>query len=498
MRKINLYQSAPFVVLALVSILALFVPSFAAFKDAGNYNSADIAWIIVATALVFLMTPGLALFYGGMVHRKNVLSTMIKSFVATGVVSVLWVTVGFSLAFGDSLGGFIGNPFTYVFFKGVGSGAPWSLAPTIPLMLFALFQMMFAIITPSLVVGAVAERIRFSSYILFIVLFSLVVYAPIAHWTWNPEGFLFKWGVLDFAGGTVVHISAGCAALAGAIVLKRRKAHINHEEIPPANIPYVLIGTGLLWFGWFGFNAGSALGANALSVSAFATTNTAAAAGGLAWMFYDVLKGKKPSVLGFCIGAVVGLVAITPGAGYVAIPQSIFIGALAAIISNVAVYYKSKSILDDTLDVFPCHGIGGIVGMILTGIFATKAINAGGNDGLFYGNPGFFFTQLKGLGIVIAYSFTASYAIFKFINWVMPMRVSQAEEEIGLDASQHNEKYLQGTLLIKHADSFDDEEMTEEMTLDANEEHLRASQLSVKGNGSFIREAMKLEDATTK
>lgn len=450
MRKITLSKAAPFIILMLISIVALFVPSFAEFNGGGKYNSADIAWIIVATALVFLMTPGLAFFYGGMVHRKNVLSTMIKSFVATGIVSILWVTIGFSLAFGKSIGGFIGNPLTHIFFKGVFSGAPWSLAPTIPLMLFALFQLMFAIITPSLVVGAVAERIRFSSYILFIVMFSLFVYAPLAHWTWNPEGFLFKMGVLDFAGGTVVHISAGCAALAGAIVLKRRTVHLENKEIPPANIPYVLIGTGLLWFGWFGFNAGSALAASSLSVSAFATTNTAAAAGGLAWMFFDVLKGKKPSVLGFCIGAVVGLVAITPAAGYVAIPQSIFIGAVAALISNVAVYYKSKSILDDTLDVFPCHGIGGIVGMIMTGIFATKNINSGGNNGLFYGNPDFFFTQIKGLVVVIAYSFSVSYAIFKFINWVMPMRVSKADEEMGLDASQHDEKYLQGTLLLKN------------------------------------------------
>jgi Amt family ammonium transporter len=441
-----------------VAIAAIFIPSFATFNDGGKYNSADIAWIIVATALVFLMTPGLAFFYGGMVHRKNVLSTMIKSFVATGIVSILWVTVGYSLCFGESIGGFIGNPFSHLFFKGVSSGAPWSLAPTIPLMLFALFQLMFAIITPSLVVGAVAERIRFSSYILFIVMFSLFVYAPIAHWTWHPDGFLFKMGVLDFAGGTVVHISAGCAALAGALVLKRRKVHIENKEIPPANIPYVLIGTGLLWFGWFGFNAGSAGGANALSVSAFATTNTAAAAGGLAWMFFDVLKGKKPSVLGFCIGAVVGLVAITPAAGFVAIPQSIFIGAVASLISNIAVYYKSKSILDDTLDVFPCHGIGGIVGMIMTGIFATKNINSGGNDGLFYGNPAFFFTQLKGLSIVVAYSFSASYGIFKFINWVMPMRVSKADEELGLDASQHNEKYLQGILLVKHNGALTEEE----------------------------------------
>jgi Amt family ammonium transporter len=459
MKKITIQKSAPFFTLILVAILALFVPSFTEFDGSKVYNPADIAWILVATALVFLMTPGLAFFYGGMVHRKNILSTMIKSFVATGIVSVLWVTVGFSLSFGESIGGFIGNPLSHLFFNGVSSSAPWAGAPTIPLMLFALFQLMFAIITPSLVVGAVAERIRFSSYILFIVLFSLFVYAPIAHWTWNPEGFLFKMGVLDFAGGTVVHISAGCAALAGAMVLKRRKSHKEHKEMPPSNIPYVLIGTGLLWFGWFGFNAGSALAANGLAVSAFGTTNTAAASAGLTWMFFDVLKGKKPSVLGFCIGAVVGLVAITPAAGFVAIPQSIFIGAVAAIISNVAVYYKSKSVLDDTLDVFPCHGIGGIVGMILTGVFATKAINAGGNDGLFYGNPDFFFTQIKGLVIVVAYSFSASYGIFKLINWVMPIRVSEEDEEIGLDASQHDEKYLQGTLLVRKQGSIIEEEV---------------------------------------
>jgi Amt family ammonium transporter len=432
---------APFVVLMLIAIGALFVPSLPAFADASKYNSADIGWIIVATALVFLMTPGLAFFYGGMVHRKNIISTMIKSIVATGVVSILWVVVGYSLCFGESIGGFIGNPSTHLFFKGVMSGAPWSLAPTIPLSLFALFQLMFAVITPGLVVGAVAERIRFTAYTLFIALFSILVYAPIAHWTWHPDGFLFKLGALDFAGGTVVHISAGCAALAGAIVLKRRKAHIENKEIPPANIPYVLIGTGLLWFGWFGFNAGSALGANSLAVSAFATTNTAAAAAGLAWMFFDVVRGKKPSVLGFCIGAVVGLVAITPAAGFVAVPQSIFIGAVASLISNLAVYYKSKSTLDDTLDVFPCHGVGGMVGMIMTGIFATKTVNSLGNDGLFYGNFSFLLTQLKALVVVVGYSFVMSLAIFKFIDLILPLRVSEEEEEMGLDYTQHAEKY---------------------------------------------------------
>ena len=432
---------APFIVLMLIAIGALFVPSLPAFADASKYTSADIGWIIVATALVFLMTPGLAFFYGGMVHRKNIISTMIKSMVATGVVSILWIVVGYSLCFGESIGGFIGNPSTHLFFKGVMSGAPWSLAPTIPLSLFALFQLMFAVITPGLVVGAVAERIRFTAYTLFIALFSILVYAPIAHWTWHPDGFLFKLGALDFAGGTVVHISAGCAALAGAIVLKRRKAHIENKEIPPANIPYVLIGTGLLWFGWFGFNAGSALGANALAVSAFATTNTAAAAAGLAWMFFDVVRGKKPSVLGFCIGAVVGLVAITPAAGFVAVPQSIFIGAVASLISNLAVYYKSKSTLDDTLDVFPCHGVGGMVGMIMTGIFATKTVNAAGNDGLFYDNFSFLIIQLKALVVVVGYSFVMSLAIFKFIDLILPLRVSEEEEEMGLDSSQHAEKY---------------------------------------------------------
>jgi ammonium transporter, Amt family len=459
MKNLSFKQIAPFLGLVVLAVAALFIKPLADFADVTKYNSADIAWIIVATALVFLMTPGLAFFYGGMVHRKNVISTMIKSMVATGIVSILWVTVGYSLAFGESINGIIGNPMTHLFFKGVNSGAPWSLAPTIPLTLFALFQLMFAIITPGLVVGAVAERIKFTGYVMFIVLFSLLVYAPIAHWTWHPDGFLFKMGALDFAGGTVVHISAGCAALAGALVLKRRQSHIDHKEIPPANIPYVLIGTGLLWFGWFGFNAGSALGANSLAVSAFATTNTAAAAAGLSWMFFDVLRGKKPSVLGFCIGAVVGLVAITPAAGFVAIPQSIFIGVIAAIISNVAVYYKQKSKLDDTLDVFPCHGIGGIVGMLMTGIFATKAVNGAGAEGLFYGGTAFFFTQVKALAIVVSYSFIVSFAIFKFINLVLPLRVSSEDEELGLDASQHDEKYSQGTLLV-HNNGILKEEIT--------------------------------------
>ncbi|HEV8504490.1 MAG TPA: ammonium transporter [Chitinophagaceae bacterium] len=449
MNRISAKQVLPFVVLAAIAVIACFIKPVIDFADTGKYSAADIAWIIVATALVFLMTPGLAFFYGGMVHRKNVLSTMIKSMVAAGIVSVLWIVVGYSLCFGDDIGHFIGNPMTHLFYKGVNSTEPWSLAPSIPKTLFSLFQLMFAIITPALVVGAVAERIRFTSFVLFIVLFSVLVYAPLAHWSWHPDGFLAKMGALDFAGGTVVHISAGCAALAGVLVLKRRKVHMEQREIPPANIPYVLIGTGLLWFGWFGFNAGSAGAANALSVSAFATTNTAAASAGLSWMFFDVLRGKKPSVMGFCIGAVVGLVAITPAAGFVAIPQSIFIGVFAAVVSNLAVLIRQKSTkLDDTLDVFPCHGIGGMVGMLMTGVFATKAVNAAGNDGLFLGNVSFFLTQAKAMAIAVGYSFGVSFLIFKFINFILPLRVSVEEEEIGLDATQHNEKYMQGTLLI--------------------------------------------------
>ena len=396
------------------------------------------------------MTPGLAFFYGGMVNRKNVISTMIKSFVAAGIVSVLWLTVGYGMSFGTSMGGIIGNPLSHLFYKGVVSGAPWVGGPTIPLTLFSLFQLMFAIITPALVVGAVAERVKFTSYVLFIIMFCIFIYFPVCHWAWHPEGFLFKMGVLDFAGGTVVHITAGCAALAGAIVLKRRRSHIDKIEAHPANVPYVLIGTGLLWFGWFGFNAGSALGANTLAVSAFATTNIAAATAGLSWMFFDVIRGKKPSVLGFCIGAVVGLVAITPGSGFVGIAHSAFIGFVAAIISNLAVSIRTKSNVDDTLDVFPCHGIGGMVGMLMTGIFASKAVNAAGADGLFFGNATFFFTQFKGMIIVAAYSFVVGWVIFKIINVLNPIRVSEVDEEAGLDESQHGEKYMQGTLLVKN------------------------------------------------
>ncbi len=434
----------PLLLLLALGLLAALRPALPATIVTDGINSGDTAWMLCATALVLLMTPGLAFFYGGMVNSKNVISTMLQSFVAMGIISLLWVVVGFSLAFGDSIGGFIGDPRTFFLFRNVLDGKPWSLAPTIPLMLFAFFQMKFAIITPALITGSIAERINFKSYILFIVLFSLVVYAPLAHWVWHPEGFLFKLGVLDFAGDTVVHMSAGWAALASALYLKPRKTHGTSEVLPPANIPFVLLGTGLLWFGWFGFNAGSATAANAFAVSAFATTNVAASAAGVAWVLFDVARGKKLSALGFCIGAVVGLVAVTPASGYVTVPVSIFIGVVAGITSNFFAHMRSKSRLDDTLDVFPCHGIGGMVGLIMTGIFASKAVNPAATDGLAYGGTELFLKHLLSLVLVSAFVFVASFALLKITDLITPLRVSEEEELQGLDLSQHEEQLLAG------------------------------------------------------
>ncbi|MPR36446.1 ammonium transporter [Salmonirosea aquatica] len=430
----------PLLILLAISLLGVFLPAVPSQIITEGLDTGDIAWMLVASAMVLLMTPGLAYFYGGMVNNKNVISTMLQSFIAMGVISVLWVTVGFSLAFGDSVGGFFGNPTTYFMFNGVLDSTPWSLAPTIPLALFAFFQLKFAVITPALVTGSMAERVNFRSYVLFIILFSLFVYAPLAHWTWHPEGLLFKMGVLDFAGGTVVHMSAGWAALAGALYLKRRKSHLEASVLPPANIPFVLLGTGLLWFGWFGFNAGSAVGASALAVSAFATTNTAAGAAGIAWILFDVAKGKKVSALGFCIGAVVGLVAITPAAGFVTIPSSIFIGVVAAMTSNYIAHLRTKSTLDDTLDVFPCHGVGGMVGMIMTGIFANSGVNSGVVDqGLAYGETTLFINHMIALVLVSAFAFGMSFALLKITDMILPLRVSEEDEKVGLDISQHDE-----------------------------------------------------------
>jgi Amt family ammonium transporter len=318
-------------------------------------------------------------------------------------------------------------------FSRVGTATHPDLAPTIPLILFALFQLKFAIITPALISGSFAERVRFTSYLLFMCLFSVFIYAPLAHWTWHPNGFLHRMGVLDFAGGTVVHMSAGLAALAGAMTLGRRKIHVASQTHTPANIPFVILGTGMLWFGWFGFNAGSALAASGQAAMAFATTNTASASAALAWMFFDGMRGHKPSALGACVGAVVGLVAITPAAGYVSIGASIFIGTCASVVSNLCVHWKNKAAtIDDTLDVFPCHGVGGMVGMLMTGIFARDV-------GLMTGSPRTFLVHCFAMVFVAAFSFAGSYLLYKITDLIIPLRVSDEQEEIGLDLSQHGE-----------------------------------------------------------
>jgi Amt family ammonium transporter len=443
----------PFALLLIVSVLAVFFPAVPKGIVTEGLDSGDIAWMLAAAALVLLMTPGLAYFYGGMIDTKNIISTMLQSFIAMGVISVLWIVVGFSLAFGADLGGIIGDPRSFFMFQNVLDGNPWSLAPTIPLVLFALFQLKFAIITPALITGTFAERVKFKSYIIFLVLFSLFIYAPLAHWTWHPEGFLFKMGVLDFAGGTVVHMSAGFAALAASIYLRNKNE--KKAAHAPANIPFVLLGTGLLWFGWFGFNAGSAMGANALAASAFATTNTASAAAGLCWILFDAVRGKKPSALGFCIGAVVGLVAITPAAGFVTIPSSIFIGTFAALISSIVVHWKSKTSLEDTLDVFPCHGVGGLVGMVMTGLLANTAVNSGNTtgNGLFFGETTLFTTHMIALVIVIAFTFIGSMVILKVTDLISALSISPEEREVGQDLSQHGENVYQFDLTTSTKDS---------------------------------------------
>ncbi|MFB1003875.1 MAG: ammonium transporter [Bacteroidia bacterium] len=396
-----------------------------------SIDSGDTAWMLVASALVLLMTPGLSFFYGGMVNKKSIISTMLQSFIALGVISVLWIVVGFSLAFGDSLGGFIGNPLTYFNFRGVGAEPNPEFAATIPFLLFAMFQLKFAIITPALITGSLAERVRFRSYILFMVLFSLFIYSPLAHMTWHPDGLFRQWGILDFAGGTVVHMSAGFAALAGAVFLGKRK---KNTEVP-ANVPYVILGTGLLWFGWFGFNAGSALGANTDAVIAFANTNVASATAMITWVFYERMVGRKMSAIGACIGAVVGLVAITPAAGFVNIGQSIFIGFVDSLVSNWAIRLRTKSNLDDTLDVFPSHGVGGMVGMILTAVFAAEV-------GLVYGNTTTLLYHVLALFLVSIFTFFGSWLLYKFVDIVIPMRVRYDQEDRGLDISQHGEQML--------------------------------------------------------
>jgi Amt family ammonium transporter len=357
-----------------------------------------------------------------------------------GLITVIWVVFGFSLAFGDDVNGWgiIGDPSTFFMMKGMLGNATWPLMPTVPIVLFAMFQLKFAVITPALITGAFAERIRFNSYLIFLVLFIICIYSPLAHATWHPLGLMFGKGVLDFAGGTVVHMSAGWAALASALYLKRRNA----PDHTPARVSYVILGTGLLWFGWFGFNAGSAGSAGFLAATALATTTTASAAAAITWIFFDMLRGKKPSAIGACIGAVVGLVAVTPAAGYVTVPHSLAIGIIAAIVSNLVVIWRSRTNIDDTLDVFPCHGVGGMVGMLLTGVFASQAVNSANTtgNGLFYGETKLFIIHLVALVGVSIFAFFGSLLLLKITDLISPLRVSAEDEIAGLDASQHDEE----------------------------------------------------------
>jgi len=418
-------------VLVIFCIIGVFTPETAGlWEPDAKVNFTDVAWMLTATIFVLMMTPGLSFFYGGMVRQKNVISTILQSFIAMGVISVLWVVFGFSLAFGDDIGGFVGNPATFFMFNGVGAKTNALLSPTIPLALYALFQMKFAIITPSLITGSFAERVRFSAYMVFMILFCIFVYCPLAHWTWHPDGFLRQLGVVDFAGGIVVHASSGVAALTGALFLGKRCDQGGDKT--PANIALVILGASMLWLGWFGFNAGSSLAANGIAVKAFLNTNTASATAMLAWVFFDCLRGRKPSAMGAAIGAVVGMVAITPSAGYVTVGQSMFIALITTIVCNVAVHWKNYNSVDDALDVFPTHGVGGITGTILTGVFV---------NGLVAGNIHIFLIHLLAVAIVCVYTFVVTYALYWITDRMIPMRVSVKSEHIGLDISQHDESY---------------------------------------------------------
>ena len=400
-------------------------------------NAGDTAWILIATALVMMMTPALAFFYGGMVRKKNLLSTINLSFITVGLISLQWVIIGYTLAFGTSVGGLIGG-LNFFGLAGVSAAPNADYAPTIPHLAFSAYQMMFAIITPALITGAFVERVRFKAFLVFTVLWATFVYDPVAHWVWGVGGILRSMGALDFAGGTVVHITAGFSALAFAIVLGKRK-WFGHAALEPNNIPFTVLGAGLLWMGWFGFNGGSALAANGLAVNALVTTNTAAAAAAVVWMFLS-WRDNKPSVLGIVTGAVVGLVAITPAAGFVTPMASILIGGLAAPISFYAIRLRQKWGLDESLDVWACHGLGGTWGALATGLFATKLVNPAGADGLFYGNPGQFVIQAIAVLVAIAFAFGVTFVITKALSRFMGLRVSENEEEVGLDISEHGER----------------------------------------------------------
>ncbi len=405
-------------------------------------NAADTAWLLVSAALVMLMTPGLALFYGGMVRRKNLLSTMMMSFAILALVGLLWVLYGYSLAFGNDIGGVIGG-LNFIGLRGVGQAPSTVYATTVPQLAFMIYQAMFAIITVALITGAIVERMKFSAVVLFSVLWFTVVYLPVAHWVWGSGGWLQRLGALDFAGGTVVHITAGVSALSLARLLGPRRGY-GSSTMEPNSIPLVALGAALLWFGWFGFNAGSALTSGGLAASAFVATNTAAAAAGFTWMALSWMQ-RRPSVLGIATGAVVGLVAITPAAGFVTPLMGILIGAVAATLSYFAMSFRAHKMgVDESLDVWACHGIGGTWGALATGLFASAAVNTAGANGLLYGNGLQVLKQLAGIAAVWAFSFSVTWVLGKLVNRLVGLRVSQTEETVGLDLSQHGEKAYGG------------------------------------------------------
>jgi Amt family ammonium transporter len=400
-------------------------------------DTGDTTWMLVSTALVMLMTPGLALFYGGMVRQKNVLGTIMQSFVALGLVTVQWVLIGYSLAFGPDIHGLIGN-LQWFGLQGVGLEPNPAYAATIPHQAFMMFQMMFAIITPALISGAFAERFKFSTYLVFVLLWSTLVYAPLAHWVWGVGGWLRSLGALDFAGGLVVHISSGVSALAAAIIIGKRKGH-GHEHMPPHNLTMTLLGATLLWFGWFGFNGGSALASGALATSAFLATHIAAATATLSWIFVEWKHRGKPTLLGAVSGAVAGLVAITPASGFVGPLAALLIGLCAGALCYFGVNIKNYFGFDDSLDAVGVHGVGGIFGALATGFFASKAINAAGADGVFFGNPSLLLVQLLSVAVAVVYAFSVTWIILKVLDRTMGVRVPIEEEVEGLDLSQHGE-----------------------------------------------------------
>lgn len=398
-------------------------------------DTGDTAFMLIATALVMLMTPGLALFYGGMVRSKNVLSTVLQSFVCLGVVTIIWVIYGYSLAFGPDVGGLIGN-LDWAGLAGVGL-EPGKYSATIPHLLFCAFQLMFAVITPALITGTFAERVKFPAFLLFTVLWSTLVYLPVCHWVWGG-GWISGHGGLDFAGGTVIHINSGAAALVAALMFGKRKGW-GKESFHPHNLTMTMLGAGILWFGWFGFNAGSALSANGVAVNAFFTTQVATGAALLSWLIAEWLVQGKPTTLGAASGAIAGLVAITPGAGFVGPTSAVFIGLVAGALCYFAVLAKSRIGYDDALDVVGVHGVGGLWGALATGLFATTAVNAAGKDGLFFGNPQLLGIQAMDALTTIGYSVVVTFIILKVVDLVIGLRVSAEEEEQGLDLTQHSE-----------------------------------------------------------